>query len=329
MKRLLAGMIFCLPAAAADPLPALRADAAGVTVSGLSSGGYMAVQFHLAHSSFVAGAGVIAGGPYYCARGNVWTAYYNCMTPGYWTPLPRIESLKEATETLARAGRVDPTSRLASARAWLFSGTQDRTVYPAVVEALGSFYRAYKANVLLVNDKAAGHAMVTQSAGNKDCSVSASPFINDCDFDAAGELLGHLLGALAPPAQKESGRLLRFDQSAFGGYDISMDDTAFAFVPKACESEKCRIHVAFHGCRQHAGAIREQFAREAGYNRWADTNRLIVLYPQAIARYGFFTFNPRACWDWWGYTGANYHTRDGAQMRAVRAMIRKLGSDPD
>ena len=40
-----------------------------ITVSGLSSGGYMAVQYQVAHSSSVAGAGVIAGGPYgMCCR---------------------------------------------------------------------------------------------------------------------------------------------------------------------------------------------------------------------------------------------------------------------
>ncbi len=36
-----------------------------VTVSGISSGGYMAVQFHVAFSSVVDGSGVVAGGPFY------------------------------------------------------------------------------------------------------------------------------------------------------------------------------------------------------------------------------------------------------------------------
>jgi len=94
-------------------------------------------------------------------------------------------------------------------------------------------------------------------------------------------------------------------------------------VPKACESGHCRVHVAFHGCRQNAQAIGERFAREAGYNRWADTNRLIILYPQTIVRY-LWLFNPRGCWDWWGYSGADYATRDGAQLRAIKAMLDAL-----
>ncbi len=34
----------------AQPLPALGTDADQTTVSGISSGGFMAVQFHVAHS---------------------------------------------------------------------------------------------------------------------------------------------------------------------------------------------------------------------------------------------------------------------------------------
>ena len=32
----------------------------------------------------------------------------------------------------------------------------------------------------------------------------------------------------------------------------------------------------------------------------------------------------RASWDWWGYSGDNWHRRDGKQMRAVAAMINAL-----
>jgi hypothetical protein len=55
-------------AMALDPLPALKADASNVTVSGLSSGGFIAVQFHVAHSTTVRGAGILAAGPYYWHR---------------------------------------------------------------------------------------------------------------------------------------------------------------------------------------------------------------------------------------------------------------------
>ena len=96
------------------------------------------------------------------------------------------------------------------------------------------------------------------------------------------------------------------------------------YVPQRCATERCRIHVAFHGCRQGAAEIGERFVRETGYNRWADTNGLIVLYPQVVKRYSPFVFNPRGCWDWWGYTSATYHTKSGSQIRAVKAMLDRL-----
>jgi poly(3-hydroxybutyrate) depolymerase len=337
MTRILSflALLVCIEAHGADALPKLGAEASNVTASGLSSGGFMAVQLHVAHSAIVKGAGVVAGGPYYCAQGSVWTAYYNCTDPGVFVPLPQTAALRAEAEAQAKAGRIDATSHLASGRAWLFAGSKDRTVSRDVVEALNGFYVGYKVKTVIVRDKPAGHAMPTVNAGNPDCGVTKAPFINDCDYDAAGELLQQLLGPLTAPSAKEGGRLLQFDQKEFAKGDakaISMDDAGYVYVPKTCEAEQCRVHVALHGCRQGAGEIGEQFVREAGYNRWADANRLIVLYPQAIARYGrafgswSFVWNPRGCWDWWGYTGALYHTRQGPQLPALKAMLERLSA---
>jgi poly(3-hydroxybutyrate) depolymerase len=309
-------------ALAADPLPALDAEKQ-YTVSGVSSGAYMAVQFHVAHSEVVKGAGAIAGGPYYCAQGSFWTAYYNCMAPGWFTPLPSTDSLISEAERLASAGRIDATANLSASRAWLFSGTEDGTVTRAVVDGLRAFYSRYKTATVIVGDKPAGHAMVTKDAGNA-CPATAAPYINDCDYDAAGELLAHLLGNLGS-GQAAAGRLRRFDQKPFGARDISMHDEGYVYVPQACETQRCRVHVAFHGCRQTTDDIEERFVREAGYNGWAEANGLIVLYPQAAKRY-WGIYNPRGCWDWWGYTGAQYATKDGAQIRAVRAMLDRLSA---
>jgi len=165
--------------------------------------------------------------------------------------------------------------------------------------------------------------MVTENTGSA-CGATEPPFINDCDYDAAGELLRHLLEKLSPAAAKPGGRLVSFDQREYAdAYAISMADDGYAYIPRACDTEACRIHVAFHGCRQGAEAVGERFVRDAGYNRWADSNRLIVLYPQAIARW-WWVYNPRGCWDWWGYTGAQYATRESAQVRAVMGMVERL-----
>jgi poly(3-hydroxybutyrate) depolymerase len=50
-------------------------DRRSVTVSGLSSGGFFAHQFHIAYSKLVNGAGIVAGGPYGCVENipNPWS----------------------------------------------------------------------------------------------------------------------------------------------------------------------------------------------------------------------------------------------------------------
>src|SRR5215217_1643004 len=61
-------------------LPSLQnLDRVTVTVSGLSSGGFFAHQFHVAFSSLVKGAGILAGGPYGCVEAipNPWLSFWS------------------------------------------------------------------------------------------------------------------------------------------------------------------------------------------------------------------------------------------------------------
>ena len=34
--------------------------------------------------------------------------------------------------------------------------------------------------------------------------------------------------------------------------------------------------------------------------------------------------NPMGCFDWWGYTGSEHATREGAQISAVKGVIDSL-----
>ena len=341
-NRLLGCALSLLAAsAAAQPLPRLGATTNDVTVSGISSGGYMAVQFQVAYSSLVRGAGIVAGGPYYCAEGSVRRALGNCMAPsGKDLPPTPDETLKTVGQ-LAQAGRIDPPANMRDDRVWLLAGGNDKTVLPPVMDALDAFYRATLAAdaISFVKVPEAGHAMLSVADPQANaCSTSEMPFINRCqDVDAAGKLLTHLLGPLQPPAAAPAGEMIVFDQRPFvsgRAIDASLANEGYAFVPASCRGGGCKVHVAFHGCLQNAGEIGRRFVDGAGYNGWAASNRIIVLYPQTVRRYGLawgsfrWLLNPKGCWDWWGYTGADYHTRDGAQMRAVRAMIETLGMPP-
>ncbi|EXI67897.1 MAG: esterase, PHB depolymerase family [Candidatus Accumulibacter adjunctus] len=324
---------------AAPTLPALAADLSQLTVSGISSGGYMAVQFQVAHSRLVRGAGVIAGGPYDCAAGSVWRALTRCMSPSWWAPLPPVGELRAGAEAHARGGRIDPLDHLRDDRVWLLSGGQDDKVTSAVVERLAAFYGEWlpPAAIRFVRVPEAAHAMISVADPQAaSCGSTASPFINRCgDLDPAGEMLGHMLGPLQPPAADPRGEMLAFDQRPFAAdpaIDSGLADEAYLYVPAACRESPCRVHVAFHGCRQSAAQIGRRFVDGAGYNRWAESNRLLIVYPQTAPRHGLapgsrrWISNPFACWDWWGYTGSDYPTRDGLQIRAVRAMLERLAA---
>ncbi|WP_300321488.1 poly(3-hydroxybutyrate) depolymerase [Accumulibacter sp.] len=322
---------------AAPPLPALGAELRQLTVSGVSSGAYMAVQFQVAHSKLVRGAGVVAGGPYYCAEGSTRLALSRCMSPTSWAPLPSVAELRASAEALSAAGRIDPLDNLRDDRVWLFSGGRDTIVATAVMDRLAAFYGQWMTPeaIRFVKLPDAGHAMISVAdPGANACSSEESPFINRCgDLDAAGEMLSHLLGPLQPAAATPHGELLSFDQKPFvegRAVDAGMADEAYVYVPQTCRRAVCRVHVVFHGCRQSAAQIGRLFVESAGYNAWADSNRLIVLYPQTVPRYGAamgswtWLNNPFACWDWWGYSGNDYHTREGPQIKAVYRMIERL-----
>ena len=326
---------------AAGPLPALGVDAGAVTVSGISSGAYMAVQLQVAHSTLVKGAGVIAGGPYDCAQGSMWRALGTCMAPSTPASVPGAEVSAARIESHARAGRIDDPKGLADDRVWVLSGAADRTVERPVVDGLVAFYRSHlSANAIrYVRHEGAGHAMISiADATANACETSAPPFINRCgDLDAAGELLAQLYGPLVPRTTRPMGTVQAFDQREFTGLapiELSMAAQGHVYIPQSCMRGGCRVHVALHGCRQGEGEIGRRFVEGAGYNEWADTNRIVVLYPQATARSGLawgswrWVYNPKGCWDWWGYTGPAYATREGGQVRAIRAMIDRLAAPP-
>jgi Esterase PHB depolymerase len=243
---------------------------------------------------------------------------------------PDPAHLLRRAEALAQQGAIDSLTGLAGDRIYAFSGTQDDTVIPTVVDQTVAFYRATgvaEADIAYVDGVAAGHAFITESHGAA-CAITASPYINDCDYDQAEAMLRHIYGELNPPAAEPGGAMIAFDQTEFLADPTThgLDPIGHVYVPQSCsDGATCRVHIAFHGCRQTDELIGDRFRSETGYNRWADTNALIVLYPQAHRTLS----NPNACWDWWGYDDAQHATRNGRQMAAVRAMLDRLaGLDP-
>ena len=72
-----------------------------------------------------------------------------------------------------------------------------------------------------------------------------------------------------------------------------------------------------------ADAVNLAYVEQTGLNRWADDNQIVVLYPQTKKSL-LMPMNPQGCWDWWGYTGDQYATKNGPQLKAVDALISHL-----
>ena len=303
-------------------LPKYNVSFSDVSVSGVSSGGYMAAQMHFAYSGTIRkGAGIIAGGPVYCSQGVLKIATGPCMAD---TGARNLPLLIATLKTWSRNGYIDPVSNLAGSKVYLFSGTADSTVRQPVMDDLNKMYVNFigNANVRYRNDVAAEHGMPTSGYGNA-CNVKGSPYINACKVDAAGAILNWIHGPLKPANDGVlSGSFINFDQRAYWNERDpgrhGMADDGWAYVPVDCAAgQPCKLHVVFHGCRQNAATIGDRFYKNAGYNQWADTGNIIVLYPQTKAT----SANPNACWDWWGYDDVNFSGKSGGQMIAIKTMI--------
>lgn len=298
-------------------LPALGATGS-VTVSGVSSGAYMAGQFQVAYSADVAGAALIAGGPWGCAGGDISRALGACMNgEGIATT-----ALVQLAQKMANDADIDALGQLSNDRVFLFHGNADAVVAASVSEAAVDWYRAAAPEAALhtVTNVPVTHGWPTVDVGNP-CAEFAAPFVYACDYDLAGEALEFLLGPLRPPAATPA-LLQPFSQEEFGAAGLA--DVGYFYAPKSCLAQNdCNIHVFFHGCSQSAEQIGTVLAEQGGLLRWAESNGLVILFPQvAVSRVA--PVNPLACWDWWGYSGADYLKKNAPQMRAVHAMVRRL-----
>lgn len=289
-----------------------------ITVSGISSGAFMANQLHVAYSSIFSGVGLIAGGPYGCAAAHPFSFLETCMEARFGGPSGKL--LYNAAKLSSQLGLIDDIENLKDHRVFILAGKNDRTVAPEVTLANQDFYSFHSADQMLVVDHLeVGHAYPTKDYGNDCLNESATPWISACDYDTAGVMLSHLYGKLKKAKKPKKSSLFRYKQKSH----ISMDEYGFAYVPKSCQiDKKCHVHVALHGCGQSFTSIGDTLIQNTGLNNWAEANSIIVLYPQTIP--SKVQGNPYGCWDWWGYTGFGHLTRVAPQMKSIVHSLEKL-----
>jgi hypothetical protein len=265
--------------------------AVGISVSGISSGGFMAVQMHVAFSSEVSEAGVVAGGPYLCENIPACTTHPHLID---------VDLLEVSTRALASELLIDNTSHLKGSVAHLYSGVLDTVVDPLVVKKLGEYYLRFGVRLHESYNVSSEHGWPTRSYGVM-CSELKTPFILKCDFSFPQFMFSG--GGMT------TGRIIKVPQP--GGAVFSMGEYAYVYIP---QGEASGVHVSFHGCEQTLSDIGMDYVLNSGLNKYD----MIVIYPQAIRTLA----NPYGCWDWWGYTGPQFATKLSPQMNIVMEIAR-------
>lgn len=318
--RLIAGLCTLLAAVQVSlaqptsPLPR-GAKIDEVTVSGISSGAAMALQYAVAHSAGVNGVAAIAGPSWGCAKGFVSTAINDCMCGRQQVP-----SALPMAQDMARSGAIDPLVNgrpQALSRGFIFHSPLDATVVASTGQASAAFLASFIGAPPVVDNgntsddsDHAGHGIISPG-GTDRCEASPKDrsYVRQCGQEDNARDLFH---ALFPEVQQDPARRLQqvssadiqpFDQRPFirevtrsGEYiapdalaffvypvrserrqRLDMANTGYFHVPPSCRpaGARCGLHIAFHGCKQQ---VRE-FALTTGYVHWADLHKQIILFP--------------------------------------------------
>jgi poly(3-hydroxybutyrate) depolymerase len=136
-------------------------------------------------------------------------------------------------------------------------------------------------------------------------------------------LLPERPAATAAAAAAHANRYLRpFDQRSFSptGRNVGLAAEGAVFVPPACAAEgaNCKLHLFLHGC---SGVYCfKPFSQYGGFNEWAFSNKMVVLYPLINWTAPVTKQEKGNCYDGYGQTGEDYDLKSGGQMQALMRM---------
>ncbi len=269
---------------------------ATITVSGISSGGFMAAQLGVIYSDQVTGVATVAGGFYYCAQNHMQDKiklsggnYLSLLKArvnavGIFTgdidqvivlrntnPLyqsvgicmqnPAEASLSFETMKVNEENKlIAPTQNIAKQKVLIYQGSADTIVRPAMQAKLNEFYTGLQVpelNIKLVTSKGV-HNFPTDHDGENNCFVQSVPFVSSCSYNAAGDILTHLLDK--PALQRVTDKAvnkknLYMVSQKLTGVEHPMAPQSMASYGYLAASQNClnnpsscAMHVAFHGC---------------------------------------------------------------------------------
>jgi len=300
------------------------------TVSGISSGGDMVMTHLFVESASVQGAAVVAGAPFGCNI-VVKDAPWACATPIYRKEWKRDGLLQEADNyARMRAGKglIDPVENLVGKRVFLFSGTEDWTVWKPVMKQVEQQLLNFSVVTYKVFNVATGHDWPvddwTCKAGGEDCGSTG---VVNIGYDMVGDFMPFITGRQLKRAHTNHTEHLYWVPQAryvphHNAAKLGLDATAFLYLPPQCEKapSKCHIHVQYHGCLGGQWFFGNEQAASYGFSEWALLNDIVVLFPQLVP----WNKDTWGCWDWSGETGVDFDTYRGGQIGTVVNMLRHI-----
>ncbi len=311
---------FAAPNAVAS-LGAYNVDPAQVSVSGFSTGGVMAMQLSVAYSSRIMGVGVFAGWHYDCRRTEPSSDCHglNAVAPEIARSQGNIDSWS--------GNRIDPVANIARQKIYVFGGTFDSRVTQYATARVVDLYKVYAPSSQIHYDNTipAEHSFPVDFDGPFQIPCGTAFDIVDCGFDGAGISLQWFYGPLnARNNGAPTGSLFLIDQRAFAPAGSGMDEVAWLYVPAGCDrGEPCKLHVFLHGCNSSYAQIGVPgWAQYSGHQKWADTNNIVLLFPQILPD----ATSPDGCWANNPIWGIDFDQKAGTQMAALMGMIARITS---
>lgn len=76
----------------------------------------------------------------------------------------------------------------------------------------------------------------------------------------------------------------------------------------------------------HYGLLK--FVLDSDYLKYAEKNQLMILFPQTWITEKNYPYNPKGCWDWFGWTNDKYATNDGIETKWMSEWIKNISENP-
>lgn len=406
---------------------------AAYTISGISSGGFMAQQMATIYSQSIEGVATVAGGYYYCALdylpkkveqdkktigeqnlflyepsnkalsdslnplvifsgeinpvtwfkpsiGNpIYQAVSECMLNPDHTKINYSYIKKNVEKNL-----IDHTDNIKDQKVLIFHGKKDSVLDIKMQNKLLSFYQHFnlpKENLKVIKGKGSHNFPISEKKGI-DCDKEDVPYLGNCQYDLAYEILSHLNQITADKSDINEDNLYMIDQTiskeninrgmkTFKQPSNSIAPYGYLYASEAClnNPESCRLHVALHGCKMSDSYNDEfqqsyqtqvqntkdlhvktksrnrllgkvsitdktnrfgllKFVLDSDYLKYAEKNHLMILFPQTWITEKNFPYNPKGCWDWFGWTTEQYATNQGIETKWMHAWIKNVSVNP-